>query len=301
MHRTSSQPAAEAMTDQAERIRAADDTMLERSRARQRAASPASPASMESLLASNGGGGTQLARELLKGLAHGTFPAGGWTFSEWLAAADAGTRATIASAFAHFPCFACRNGLEACDACTGSGFVGVARVCGACVGIGTRRCDFCSGTGLAAYSAMPVEVWNDVLRSRASRAAKFIGRIAQADPAALSEAAAINQLQDLNKLLGVLENALMAARQLGISGELDDEGVAQFVKACAAPASKGLAFLTADLRRLGELSRDAAQRLEGLDADNADAKAEFYAELADATPFEGTGIAHPFLLGEPTL
>ena len=32
MHRTSSQPAAEAMTDQAERIRAADDTMLEMGR-----------------------------------------------------------------------------------------------------------------------------------------------------------------------------------------------------------------------------------------------------------------------------
>src|SRR4051812_25757385 len=106
MHRTNSQP--DTMTGQSKKTAGAESEV--ESRTEQRAAPTAS---IEALLAT--GDETQFVRGLLSGLAHGTFPPAGCTLAEWLAEANGARRMATASAFAHFPCFACRNGFESCD------------------------------------------------------------------------------------------------------------------------------------------------------------------------------------------
>jgi hypothetical protein len=252
--------------------------------------------SVEALLAS--GQATRAARALIAGLSSGSF-SDHLTVGEWLASLDPHAYAKLTSAFAHYPCFACRNGQETCDACSGSGFTAVARVCGTCIGLGTKRCDFCGGTGLAAYNVIPAELWLSVIASRTARGAKLIEKIAALDPATLGEAAAVARLQDVNKLLGVLENAFAAARQVVASGAVEPEVAQELLEAYAAPAAAGMKFMRGAMRELAGHYRRYAKTLPGVDADNAEAKAEFYEDLAQSASFDGSGAAHP-LLSLPT-
>jgi hypothetical protein len=248
--------------------------------------------SVQSLL--EGGHGTAAARALMAGLSRGAF-SDHLSVGEWLAALNPQQHATLLSGFAHYPCFACRNGQETCDACTGSGFTAVARVCGTCIGLGTKRCDFCGGTGLATYNAIPTELWLGVIASRAGRAVKLIEKFPALNPAALGEPAVVARLQDVNKLLGVLENALAAARQLVALGAVEPEVAQELVEVYAAPVAAGVTFMRRAMRVVADHCRQNARTLTDVDADNAEAKAEFYEELAQSASFDGSGAAHPLL------
>lgn len=238
------------------------------------------------------------ARTVLAAVAQGsTFP-DGLPLDHWLPELDAERRARLVAAFAHYPCFACRNGQEHCDACGGSGYSAPAQVCRACVGFGEKRCDFCAGAGLATYSVMPVELWSAVIAERAGRAVKYLEKLAshpRCVTAPLTEAAAARRIQDLNKLLGVLENAFVAVRELSASGVVTSRSASHFADTCARSSGVAVAAMRDALRRLATHFDRLAQTVSPVKAANAEAKAEFYEELSISTMFDGTGLAHPFL------
>lgn len=242
------------------------------------------------------GEGQLAARALLAAVVHGTFPDGS-PLSAWLEQLSEQRRAKLITAFAHYPCFACRNGQESCAPCGGSGFSAAAQICGACAGLGEKRCDFCAGAGLATYNLMPLALWRSVLTARASRAMKYLNQLA-AQPgvsAPLPEAAAVRRIQDLNKLLGVLENALAALRQLRASGIVAPETAASFIRSCKRPATAGITAIRETLRHLAVHYNQMAPALPPVDAANAEAKSEFYEDLAASAMFDGTGLSHQFL------
>jgi hypothetical protein len=254
------------------------------------------PASIEARL--EAGEGLLAARMLLAAVSHGAFP-DGLALSEWLDnRLGEARRAKLISAFAHYPCFACRTGQEACDTCTGSGFSADAQVCMTCAGFGERRCDFCAGSGLAAYALMPVELWPGVLAARTIRALRYLEKLI-AQPTAvtvpLTEAAAARRVHDVNKLLGVIENALETVRQLAESGIVTPRGAAEFHESCKRPATGGMAAMRDALHHLAAHHERYARTLPPADAANAEAKAEFYEDLAASPAFAGTGLSHPFL------
>src|SRR5687767_8024832 len=113
------------------------------------------------------GEGQRAARMLLDAIS-GRLLLAGVSLEQWLATLDEPSRAKLISAFAHYPCFACLNGMERCDGCGGSGFAAVARVCAPCAGFGSKRCDFCNGSGLATYTVIPAELRTLVLVARAA-------------------------------------------------------------------------------------------------------------------------------------
>ena len=237
------------------------------------------------------------ARAVLGAVAHDKLP-GGLRLNEWLQGLNEQRQGKLIVAFAQYPCFACRNGQESCDTCGGSGFSAAARVCSACAGFGEKRCDFCSGSGLAAYSVMPIELWPKVIMTRAKRAMHYLKKLA-AQPIPDAEAAMTRRVLDMNKLLGVLENAVAAARQLEASEAAGPHVAAQFSGFCRPHVASGMRAMRETLAALSRHARQTASALPPVDAENAIAKSEFYEDLAESATFAGTGLSHPFLLDEP--
>src|SRR5687767_4644431 len=158
------------------------------------------------------GDGQHAARILLDAIS-GRLLVAELSLDDWLSGLDEAARAKLVSAFALYPCFACLNGIEPCDTCSGSGFEADARVCTLCAGFGSKRCDFCNGSGLATYNVVPDALRVNVLASRASRASRYLQKVLAQSVAEAGEAALVRHVQDLNKLLGVLENAVVAAQE----------------------------------------------------------------------------------------
>ena len=240
------------------------------------------------------GEGQRAARMLLDAIS-GRLLVAGLSLDEWLAGLDEQARSKLVSAFAHYPCFACLNGMEQCDGCGGSGFAAVARVCAPCAGLGSKRCDFCNGSGLATYNVIPAELRTHVLVARAARAGRYLEKLLKQRMTGAGEAAAVRHAQDLNQLLGVLENAVVSAQQLAAAGILLQPAVDRFTATCHRSAAAGLTRLRETLVRLSQVYRERSPLLPPIDAENAEAKSEFYDELAQSKAFEGTGLSHPFL------
>ena len=243
------------------------------------------------------GEGQLAARAFLVAVAHNKLPAG-LRLNEWLQGLSEQRQGKLIAAFAQYPCFACRNGQESCDTCGGSGFSAAARVCSTCAGFGEKRCDFCSGSGLAAYSVMPIELWPRVIVARARRAVHYLKKLAE-QPVPVAEAVMTRRVLDMNKLLGVLENAVAAARQLEASEAAGPHMAAQFSGFCRPHAAAGMRAMRETLAALSRHSREAASTLPPVDAENAMAKSEFFEDLAESATFAGTGLSHPYLLDDP--
>ena len=120
-----------------------------------------------------------------------------------------------------------------------------------------------------------------------------------AQPVPTDEAAMTRRLLDTNKLLGVLENAVAAARQLEASEATGPDAAAQFSGFCRPHVAAGMHAMRETLAALSQHRRQGASTLPPVDAENAIAKAEFYEDLAESATFAGTGLSHPFLLEDP--
>src|SRR5688572_898365 len=225
------------------------------------------------------GEGQHAARMLLDAIS-GQLLVAELSVDDWLDTLDEPARSKLVSAFAHYPCFACLNGIEPCDVCAGSGFAAVARVCGPCAGFGSKRCDFCNGSGLATYNLVPDALRVNVLASRASRAGRYLQKMLAHDIDNAGEAALVRHVQDINKLIGVVENAVVDAQQLLVSAALAPDAISQFAAMCDRAAAGGITRIRAALSRLSRIYHDRAALLASVDADNAEAQSEFYADLA---------------------
>jgi hypothetical protein len=241
------------------------------------------------------GNGQRAARMLIDAV-NGRLLLAGLSLEQWLRELNEPARAKLVAAFAHYPCFACLNGAEPCDSCGGNGFAAVEQVCAPCAGFGSKRCDFCNGSGLATYSVVPVQLRLQVLVARAKRAGKYLEKVTSQPMERGAETAIIRQIQDINKLLGVLENAALSARQLAESERIGPEFAARLATTCDRWASAGLDRMRQMIGELSRIHRSRASALQPVDAENAEAQAEFYENLAQSVAaFEGTGLSHPFL------
>jgi hypothetical protein len=214
----------------------------------------------------------------------------------------------LIAALAAAPCFGCKLGYQDCERCGGDGMTADAQVCRTCVGFGRARCEFCSGSGLATYNALPADFRPHVMARRVARAIALIDRLkGEVPPAAgalpasgagdATDPAAFDrdQILRLNKLLGVLENAVIAARTLIRAGRGEQADFAPMAKRVISAAAIAEAQMRQSLRRLSASGASGPAGETDLDRADREARSTYYRELADSPHFEQTGLEHFFL------
>jgi hypothetical protein len=253
------------------------------------------------------GRGDQAARLYLDGQAHGLFPTGNGLPRRLTKTIGKEATGKLVSAFAQFPCFYCRKGLEPCEACDGLGSVASGTICEACAGLGAARCGFCDGSGWVTYNVVPPGLRLSVLAERVNRASgrieallqKPVPKNASADPAKAAERCT-KQMLDLNRQLGVLENAVVALRGLARAQPSSKERLAKIAGACCRAALEAQARIRLLAKQMAVCSKLQA---EAADADEAVGKrakkgAAFYESLAATETLTGTALEHPYLQRE---
>jgi hypothetical protein len=247
---------------------------------------------------------TTAAKHFREGQDHRLFPTGNG-LPRWLIK-SIGKEATgkLVDAFAQFPCFYCKKGLETCETCDGRGTIAGGIICEACAGLGVIRCSFCDGSGWVTYNVVPPGLRLTVLAERVNRASGEIETLLQkpapknasADPVKAAERCT-KQMLDLNRQLGVLENAVVASKDLARTHPSSKQKLAKIAEACCHAAVEAQARVRLLAKQLAVCSTVQA---EAVDADAAVRKrakkgAAFYESLAASETLAGTALEHPFL------
>jgi hypothetical protein len=209
----------------------------------------------------------------------------------------------LARAFALQGCFYCKNGLERCDACDGRGYYRDRTICERCLGVGVAACDFCAGSGWVTYNYVPVGLRLLVILERARAAAGEAGTLLRKPVPAVSERspremgkALAKELMQLNRLLGVFENAVTTAEKLLALEATIAPAVRKLVKTCLHTARKLKARTRGVLRGLAQFARLQSTRAAGPAARTVAARrAKFYESLVASEDFLGSGLHHPRL------
>ena len=248
----------------------------------------------------DGGRGYEAVRLFLDAVAHEAMPRhvplGVW-ISETL---DEDSMRSLVTALAHFPCFGCKGGYEPCRPCAASGFSSVRQVCAACIGFGVARCDFCNASGLATYNLIPAELRYRVLQTRVAIAVRHVRKLTDADADSSTgsppRVARLRQgVLDLNKLLGVLENALLVWHQTAESEGEQGKHRRSIDMACRDTAHFARVAMRQMLKGLAEAHERAAKQSVGIAAEAATDLGEYYDVLYHGDRFAGTLLGHPFL------
>ena len=238
-------------------------------------------------------------RLLIEARGHHILPAGA-ELLDWLGAWIEPARIEqLVHALGTLPCQFCDKGLNRCEACDPSA---ASETCVQCLGFGRSRCDFCSGTGLAAYDFLPMELWTGVIGRRTKLAASLAGTLLRQPMPCLDDPHAQKHLHDrlvnANKLLSVFENAVSAADALATQNAEAASRLRGTRDECFRIAG-GLETRARDcLRVLAMLSRDQASP-EASDSPPRH-RSEFLESLADSPGFEKTMLAHPCLFDQAT-
>lgn len=261
------------------------------------------PAPLQRIVAALGQGNRDEAvREALQALSSGVIP-GGREGPSWLAGqiGETLTRQLLES-FVRFPCFGCRDGRQPCEMCEGRGSIeGVP--CETCLGTRLERCDFCNGSGLATINCLPEGFKPLVIKARSELAGRLLRRLLseplpqQVDssvPAEAVKAARVQMLQ-IDRGLGMLENMLIAANQLGPSGGKDL--VQPLLAACVPLAARTERRL---VELVGILAEAYGRMAEQGGADDTrqhhERASQFYSALISPDrSLTGTALTHPFL------
>lgn len=247
----------------------------------------------------------EAARLFSSGCAHGIFVDDAALGAHLLEAIGKERTEQLIGGFSRRSCFYCRNGLEPCGECTGSGMGEGDTVCGTCIGLGVVRCEFCDGTGLVSIDSVPHGLRIMVVTRRATRALSRIkelldqplpGRTDESPSRALRQRARL--LLDLNKLLGVLENTVVSSKEQRLHAtKAERETLSQLAESCLA--------IGGDAHRRVRSIIDSMAALAQLKAKHASAgshkrkaalaAADFYKDLSEEPTFAGTSLEHPFL------
>ncbi|MBP7933420.1 MAG: hypothetical protein KA354_02120 [Phycisphaerae bacterium] len=250
-------------------------------------------------------GETEALSRFNAGLTSGPNPSDA-TLLGWLAH-TIGPQATlrVIASYARQPCFCCHNGLEPCDSCDGRGHSGGSEVCVQCLGLGAARCDFCAGSGLVTYDAVPhglqVPVALRRMKDAVSRVRQHLDqplpRVSDVEPISSLRQAA-KALSDLNRALGVFENGLLFSKDSTNCGRKTQTELAHVVRssvqctvACRSRMRELIEVMAGAARLAAEsVSQDARHRAILLE------QARFYDScLGRSDPFAGTGLEHPYL------
>lgn len=210
----------------------------------------------------------------------------------------------LAKAFALKECFYCKGGLERCEACDGRGHHRHTAICERCLGLGVAPCDFCTGSGWVTYNYVPAGLRLPVILERAkaatSRANELLRKATPTVSARGSREtgkALAKDLVQLNRLLGVFENAIVAGEKLVERDADHAAGMEKLVKTCLHAARRLQPRIRQALRALAEFARVESTRAAKPGARAvATRRAKFYDTLVASENFLGSGLHHPHLL-----
>lgn len=211
--------------------------------------------------------------------------------------------ASLVKEYAHRKCFCCKSGLEKCGRCQGRGFLGSEEACETCGSLGAARCDFCDGTGLVTYNAIPTGLRIPAGQVRVSEAASRLrALIRAADEADVSspEQAGMKRLgRDIiaaNAVMGVCENAVVMLNHLPDETR-GSRGASQLEKAalqCGMRAMKLARKLLKMLLANATLLARSNTRSAGRHA--ARQRAAFFKQVLESERMQAwIGLHHPFL------
>ncbi len=250
------------------------------------------------------GRGTRAAQLFRDGQAHDLFPTGNG-LARWLIK-SIGKEATgkLVDAFAQFPCFYCKRGLEPCEACDGHGAIAGPMICEACAGLGVARCEFCDGSGWVTNNVVPPGLRLIVLAERVNRARSHIETALQkpvpknvsADPVKDAKRCA-KQILEVNRQMGVFENAVEVSKELLRTHPSSKEKLAKIVGLCCRAAVEAQVRVRELTKQMSVCSKAQAETVDD-DATvrkRAEKGAAFYESLATSKTFAGTTLEHPYL------
>jgi hypothetical protein len=225
--------------------------------------------------------------------------------NDWLNR-NLGKRATVqlAKAFALTPCFNCKKGRESCQECSGRGHHAGTMICDACLGIGITRCDFCDGAAWVTINWVPSVFWAQVLTIRAKSAAERLKALfdqPMPEPSRRNWKSSLKKcsgaLLAVNSLIGVLENTVTAARQVGERNPEPNDRLSKLVESCVRASVKADRFVRDMLQRMAAAARFSVEAAgpKSEDGKLATNRAERYELLSVSEDYEGTFLEHPFL------
>ena len=250
------------------------------------------------------GHGTKAAQLFLDGQAHAILPTGK-SLPQWLAK-TLGKEQTgkLVEAFAKAPCFYCKKGLLPCDGCDGRGLFAGGVICETCAGLGVIRCAFCDGSGWVTGDIVPVGLRFLVVAERAIQAhgrirvllRKPVPKSIPGNPAESAKRCAF-LLLEINRQMGVLENTVMAARNLARMYPGSKRQIAKIVGASCQAAVEARVRIRELLKQMGvccKLRAEAANRNSAV-RKRAMEGYGFYESLAASKTFTNTAFGHPYL------
>lgn len=85
----------------------------------------------------------------------------------------------VISAFSHFHCFMCQDGIVQCETCKGKGMLDDTSACPQCHGFAITACPFCGGTAWVEDRMIPEELEDLVLKRRIRHIDKAIKSFAK--------------------------------------------------------------------------------------------------------------------------
>ena len=209
----------------------------------------------------------------------------------------------LISAFAGLPCFYCNKGVIPCDDCNGRGYDADRTLCTECLALGIDRCDFCGGSGWFTIDHVPHAFQLNVIMRRVLAAGKEAEvllasgvPVVSDSEAAEARKLAAKALLQVNRLLGVLENMAVAAKQEE-SRHAESVGIThKATAACEALAPKLYGRACQLLGVLADAARaEAASATRTATRRAAERRVEFYGRIATSENFSGTLLRHPLL------
>jgi hypothetical protein len=165
-------------------------------------------------------------------------------------------------------------------------------------------CDFCNGSALATYNFVPSPIRPHVIELRIRRAVAQAQTLLKASSAALKAAPTLQQSRSLvgllfqmDRTMGLLENAVVAVRELAGSGRQVRAFAARVIRRCRGAALRIDARMRAVLKRLAQITRVAADRPGAATVNRRllQQRADLYLDLSRRRGFQDSTLRHPFL------
>ncbi len=209
----------------------------------------------------------------------------------------------LTQALAQQHCFYCTKGIESCEQCNGRGYFDDSTICRTCSGLGVARCDFCAGSGYVTYKYIPEGLRMAAISERSRGAVAEIHSLLK-EPIPLvtdrrlaaSRRALMLLLAKLNRLMGVLENAIDESESMVPIHPAYADPADRVIRACMRAAAKLDPRIRQVLMNLADVAQcEAAATSKPSVRKILEQRARFYRSLGSSGDFTGTSLRRPFL------
>jgi hypothetical protein len=248
------------------------------------------------------GNSHELLRLFAKDQACEIFPKGYDTF-KWLTR-NLGKKNTaqFISALSSLACFNCKEGLQTCENCDGSGHFEHEMVCETCLGLASISCNFCGGTGLASIDYIPISLRLAVFAVRLENAEKQIAALLKKPVTSISAKEPTRAFSDcatsllsLNRQISVLESAVSVAKDMIKVPRNLSHQFSKITRDAVQVAIKGQKRLSETVTyMIGIFEMQAKNGKKGTKMYKLTvARKQFYSSLLNSSPpFAGTYLEH---------